>query len=192
MNMLNELYKSCLDNDFDDMQCCGATLSCNIRSFDNHYHLQAVQKDDILEDATRVARLAAQLPDVSVDERTKEFYISGLELVGGRSCVIVVDSGGNVVAAPENVSGIDLSIIDADFIDEARSGKYSLRMFEGGKLFEQQSIVAMVPIMRATPDGKGNFMGAAVAFRPIPQVREIQYKIIKIIPLTKFNRVRNI
>ena len=49
MDMLNELYKSCLDNDFDDMQCCGATLSCNIRSFDNHYHLQAVQKDDILE-----------------------------------------------------------------------------------------------------------------------------------------------
>lgn len=141
----------------------------------------ASQKDDVLEDATRVARLSSQFSEVSIDERTKEFYISGLELVGGRSCVVVVDTDGHVVAVPENISGIDLSIMDADFIDEVRSGKYSLRMFEGGKLFEEQSIVAIVPIMRATPDGKGNFMGAAVAFRPIPEVRGIQYKIIKII-----------
>lgn len=141
----------------------------------------SVQKDDILEDGTRVARLAAQLPDVSVDERTKGFYISGLELVGGRSCVIVVDANANVVAAPENVYGIDLSILEPDFLDEVRSGNHSLRMFDGGKLFKEQSIVAIVPIMRATPDRKGNFIGAAIAFRPIPEVRVIQYRTIKII-----------
>lgn len=141
----------------------------------------SAQKDDILEDATRVARLASQLPDVSVDERTREFYMSGLELVGGRSCVIVVDSDANVVAAPENISGIDLSILESDFLDDVRTGKPSLRLFEGGRLFEEQSIVAVVPIMRTVHGENRSFMGAAIAFRPIPEVRGIQYKIIKII-----------
>ncbi len=141
----------------------------------------SAQKDDILEDGNRVARLASQLPELSSDERVRRFYISGLELVGGRSCVIVVDANGNIVAAPETVSGIDLSKMDADFIDEVRDGEYSLKKIDGGKLFEEQSIVAIVPIMKSMPGEKDVLIGAAIAFRPVLQAKGIQYKIINII-----------
>jgi hypothetical protein len=47
--MLKEFYNICLDNDFDDIEINGSILNCNIRSFDNRYHLVAIQKNNILE-----------------------------------------------------------------------------------------------------------------------------------------------
>ena len=144
-------------------------------------YFEESQKDDVLEDATRVATLTSLMPEVNADAITKEIYIRGLELVGGRSCVIVVDADANVVAAPDNVEGIDLSRLESDFLDDVRDGEYSMNRYDGGKLFDEQSIVAVVPIMRANPDGNARFLGAVISFRPIPEVRVIQYGIVKII-----------
>ena len=49
MSMLEEFYDICLDNDFDDVVVHDNVIYCNIRSFDNRYHLQAVQKSNTLE-----------------------------------------------------------------------------------------------------------------------------------------------
>ncbi len=49
MSMLEAFYNACLENDFDDIKLKGNVLNCHIRSFDNRYHLQAVQKGSFLE-----------------------------------------------------------------------------------------------------------------------------------------------
>lgn len=49
MSMMNDLHNTCLENDFDDIRISGNVLDCNIRSFDNRYHLQAVRKNNFLE-----------------------------------------------------------------------------------------------------------------------------------------------
>ena len=49
MSMMENFYDTCLDNDFDNITLCGNTLDCNIRSFNNHYHLRTIQKNNTLE-----------------------------------------------------------------------------------------------------------------------------------------------
>ncbi len=141
----------------------------------------SVQEDDILMDATRVANLTQQISEMGDNERIKEFYISGLEFVGGKSSVLVVNAKGDVVASPNNLSGIDLSLMNESFIEEVRDGKSSVRL-ENGKMFAEQTVVAIVPIMKFDSQTESPVMiGAAIAFRPIPMVREIQYRTIHII-----------
>ena len=47
--MLERLFYTCLDNDFDDVELDGDGLSCNIRSFDSRYRLEATEKQGVLE-----------------------------------------------------------------------------------------------------------------------------------------------
>jgi len=65
MNMMEELYELCLDNDFDEVEQEGSTLTCGIRSFDNRYRLEAVGKEDRIELALADSLPLAVTPEVS-------------------------------------------------------------------------------------------------------------------------------
>ncbi len=141
----------------------------------------SVQRDDILDDASRVAQLTEQIVDVGTDEKTWEFFKSGIEFVGGQSSLLVVNSRGEVIAAPKNLSGINLSLIDESFLKGVKNGRPEVKLYESGRLFSEQTIVAIVPILKFDRiSGKNNFLGASVAFRQTPIIKRIQYKIIKI------------
>ncbi len=142
----------------------------------------SVQKDDILDDATRVASLTLQISDLDIDEKTRKFYNSGIEFAGGQSTILVVNSEGKVVAAPNNLNGVDLSLMDKDFIKDTRNGKSVVNLYDKGKMFTEQTIVAIVPIIKTNHmTAKETFLGATVALRPVPVIRDVQYKTIKII-----------
>lgn len=140
------------------------------------------QKEDILQDATRVASLTNQIADLGTDEVTWEFFRNGIEFAGRQSNVIVVNSDGRIIAAPENFSGVNPGAIDEKFISSAREGKSTVSLYGKGNVFREQMIVAMVPIIRIDAlTGKRIFLGASIAMRPIPQIRGIQKRIISII-----------
>ena len=65
MNRMEELYELCLDNDFDEVEQEGSTLTCGIRSFDNRYRLEAVEKEDRIELALADSLPLAVTPEVS-------------------------------------------------------------------------------------------------------------------------------
>ena len=142
----------------------------------------SVQKDDILQDASRVATLTEQFADMGGNDVTWDFFRQGIEFAGRQSSVIVVNSAGKVIAAPKNLEGINTHKIDEEFINPAREGKATVSLYGKGKIFNEQTIVAMVPIIKTDSlTGKRAFLGAAIALRTIPQIRGIQYRIIMII-----------
>lgn len=146
----------------------------------------STQKDDILQDASRVAALTAQVADVGGTEETWEFFRSGIEFAGGKSTVIVVNNKGDIIAAPKNVTGVNLSEIDEKFIESAKNGKSVVQLYQKGKIFSEQTIVAMVPVTKSNMvTMKTDFLGASVALRPMPQIRYIRDRIIRFILLAQ-------
>lgn len=140
------------------------------------------QKGDILQDATRVATLTQQIADVDGDEVTWEFFRQGIEFAGRQSIVIVINSEGEIIAAPKNLQGIDVSGAGKSFIKKAKEGKPSVGLYSEGGVFSEQTIVALVPITKNNPiTGEESLLGVSVAMRPIPQIRGIQYRIIMLI-----------
>lgn len=146
----------------------------------------SVQKDDILQDASRVATLTEQISDVGGDDVTWEFFRQGIEFAGRQSSVVVVNSRGKIIAAPTNLEGVNLKGIDKDFIEPAKEGRSIVSLYSKGRIFHEQTIVAMVPILKTDVlTGKRIFLGASIAMRPIPQIRGIQYRIIMIIMIAQ-------
>ena len=144
------------------------------------------QKDDILQDASRVATLTLQISDVGMNEETYEFYRNGLEYVGGQSTIIVVSASGEVVAAPHDSSSVNLKKIDEEFIKPVENGKAVIKLYSKGSIFKEQSIVAIAPVMKENPfTGEKKFLGASVAFRPMPMVRYIRNRIITIVVIAQ-------
>ena len=62
--MLKQLFDICIDNDFDDVKLDGGGLTCNIRSFDSRYRLEAVEKNGSLELALSDRAPLAAAPEV--------------------------------------------------------------------------------------------------------------------------------
>lgn len=146
----------------------------------------STQKGDIMQDASRVAALTAQIADIGINEATREFYNSGIEFAGGQSTMIVVSATGEIVAAPQNASGVNLKKIDEAFIKDVRGGKSVIKLYAKGSIFSEQSIVAIAPIIRSnTTTGEKTFLGASVAFRPMPMIRYIRNRIIMIITVAQ-------
>ncbi len=142
----------------------------------------SVQKDDIFNDASRVARLTEQVINMDANEEMWRVFRNGIEYAGGQSSLIVMNSNGDVVAGPSDNKEINVDALTPNFISGAKSGKSEIKLYEKGKIFNEQSIVAIVPITaRNVYTGKIEFVGAAVAFRQIPQVREFQYATVRII-----------
>ena len=73
-------------------------------------------RESILQDAKRVAHMSTQIADLGGDEKTWDFFRSGIEFVSGQSNVIVTNSDGNVIVAPQNTAGVNLSKINKNFI----------------------------------------------------------------------------
>ena len=146
----------------------------------------STQKDEILQDASRVAALTKQFSDVTGDESTWEFFRSGIEYAGRQSSVIVVNGAGDIIAAPKELTGVNLKKIDEDFIAPVKSGNSVIRLYSKGTIFSEQTIVAIVPIIKNDVlTGKRTFLGASVALRAMPVVRHVQRSIITIILLAQ-------
>lgn len=64
MMMLERLYYTCLDNDFDDVELNGDVLNCGIRCFDRRYRLEAVERDVGVELALSDCVPLAATPEV--------------------------------------------------------------------------------------------------------------------------------
>lgn len=149
-------------------------------------YLVSIQKDDILQDATRVAGLTMQMTEIRNDQKTKEFYHSGVEFAGGQSKILVVSHEGEILVKPSKLEGVDLRLLDKGFIECVKDGKSAVKLYDKGKMFKIETIVAIVPISKIdVVSGQNIFLGAAVALRPIPQVREIQYRTVNIIILAQ-------
>ena len=145
------------------------------------YFLSA-QKDDILQDASRVASLSEQVAKIREDETTLQLFKKGVEIAGRQSMAIVVNADGEIIVSPKNAQGVKLSRLDSKFISDVKDKESIIRLYPKGNIFSEQTIVAMVPIRRVDSiTGKAEFMGAAIALRPMPQVRYIQNKIVAII-----------
>jgi len=142
----------------------------------------STNKEAILQDAGRVATLTSQIADVGGNETTWKFFRSGIEFAGGQSTVIVTDAEGRIIATPENISGVNLKKINKDFIKSAIEGKSVIRLYQAGSIFNEQTIVAIVPIIKhSVASGGRKFLGASIAFKPMPQIRHIQTRLVTII-----------
>jgi len=142
----------------------------------------STQKGDVMQDASRVAALTAQIADIGINEETRKFYNSGIEFAGGQSTIIVVGANGEIVAAPSSPDGVNLKHIDKSFIEDVKEGKSVVKLYAKGSIFAEQSIVAIVPVVKRNAlTGATSFLGASVAFRPMPMVRYIRNRIIMII-----------
>lgn len=139
-------------------------------------------RESILQDATRVAHMGTKIADLGGDEKTWDFFRSGIEFVSGQSNVLVTDADGNVIVAPRNTAGVDLSRINKNFIKSAEEGRSMVALYPKGSTFSEQTLVAIVPIQkRDNLTGDTHFLGASIAFKPMPQIRRIQNRIIDIV-----------
>ncbi len=141
-----------------------------------------VQKDDIMNDAKRVAGLTEQVILMGDNQQTWQMYRSGVAYTGGQSTIIVMSANGEVVISPKDKSVINAEVLEKDFLDGVRDGQSEIKLYDKGRLFNEQSIVAIVPVIKRNRiTGERAFQGAAIALRPIPQVRKIQYATVRII-----------
>ncbi len=139
-------------------------------------------KEAILQDAGRVAVLTSQIADISGNEETWEFFRNGIEFAGGQSIILVTNADGEVIASPKNLSGVNLKKINEDFIKRAKEGNSVVQLHQKGGVFSEQTLVAIAPIQKYDMvSNKTRFLGAAIALKPMPQVRYIQNRLVAII-----------
>jgi len=140
-------------------------------------------KKDILQDATRVAALTSQFAEVEGEEETREFFKNGIEFSGGQSIVLVTDANGKVLFQPNALEKIiNTEKIDEHFIEPVMTGNSSVKLYRKNSVFYQQTIAAIVPVIKANPvTGETHFLGTAIALRPMPQIRDIQNRLLTIV-----------
>ncbi len=140
-------------------------------------------KEDVLQDATRVAALTAQFADVEGGKETREFFKNGIEFAGGQSIILVTDNLGKVLFLPNDPSGVvNEEKIDKKFIESVMSGYSSVKLYKKNSIFSQQTIAAIVPVIKSNPvTGESLFLGTAIALRPMPLIRDIQNRLLTII-----------
>ncbi len=141
-------------------------------------------RESILLEARRVAQMGSQITEFGENEKAWEFFRSSIEFVSGQSYALVTDAEGEVIAAPENPPGINLSKINENFIKPAKKGQSIVALYAKGTIFEEQTLVSIVPIKKGNPlTGEKGFIGAAIVYKPMPQIRQIQNRIINIVIL---------
>jgi len=140
------------------------------------------QKDDILQDAVRVATLSEQIADFRGTEAEWEFYRFGVEFASRQSKIIVVNKDGEIIASAKDIGEVDLSEITESFIEPVKNGGTAVKLYPKGKIFSEQTLVAMAPITKKNPiSGERSFIGATIAMRTLPHIRYIRDYIIMII-----------
>ncbi len=139
-------------------------------------------RESILMEANRVAQMGTHIADLGEDKSAWDFFRSGIEFASGQSYAIVTDAEGSVIAAPRDSRGIDLAKINKKFIKSALKGKSIVALYPKGNTFEEQTLVSIVPIQKIDAiTGETRLLGAAIAYKPMPQIRGIQNRIINIV-----------
>lgn len=139
-------------------------------------------RETILMEARRVAQMGTHIADLGEDRRAWEFFRSGIEFASGQSYALVTDADGRVITATRDSRGIDITKIDKKFIKNAMEDKSIVALYPKGSIFSEQTLVSIVPIKKTDAiTGETQFLGAAIAYKPMPQIRGIQNRIINIV-----------
>lgn len=140
------------------------------------------QKADILQDAANASLLSEKIATMSNSEAMWSLYKMGIEKTGGKSAIMVINSAGNIIVAPDKIDGVNYAAIDKSFIAPVQNGSRVVQLYKRGKIFSEQTMVAIVPVMHNDViSGSKSFLGAAVAIRTLPQIRYMRNNIIAII-----------
>ena len=144
------------------------------------------QKEEIVLDATRVAELSEKITEFEMTDEAWELFEKGLEYAGSQSIIVVLDEDGNLLSSPQNPKGITVENIGKQFVDRVRGGKIYVKIHKKDKTFDQQTLVAIVPIEKVDPvSGKPEFLGASVALRPLPKIQQFQNRILTVTVLAQ-------
>lgn len=139
-------------------------------------------REAILTEAQRVAQMSAHIAGIEEDERAWDFFRRGIEFASGQNYVIITDAGGNVLASSKQTPGINIEKINKDFIKSATEGRSLVALYPKGKIFSEQTIVSVVPVQKNDQtSGEKLFLGAAIVYKPIPQIRQVQNRIVNIV-----------
>ena len=71
-------------------------------------YFAGVQKDDVLQDAVRVASLSEKIADFSGNDAAWEFYRFGIDFAGRQSSILVVNANGNIIASSQKLESVNL------------------------------------------------------------------------------------
>ncbi len=140
------------------------------------------QKGDILQEAQRVATLSEKILEIGDNASVWNFYKMTIDHAGQGSMVLVLNANGEIVAAPNNTPYVNKEYIGSDFIDPVRDGHAFTKLYGKGKMFSEQMLAGMAPIMKTDAvTGKRTFIGAAVVLRAMPQINKIRASLTNII-----------
>lgn len=146
----------------------------------------ASQEKDIIQDAKRISEMSEKIVNQPNNADTWNYYRMVIDFASRDSRIIVINLKGDVVAATKNISGINLSEIDETFINQIKNGKTSLRIYNKGKVFEEQTLVAIAPITNGkSNNGEEMLVGATLAVRGMPYLKNIQNDIVGIVIYTQ-------
>ncbi|MBQ3023062.1 MAG: HAMP domain-containing protein [Clostridia bacterium] len=139
-------------------------------------------RESILQEATKIAQMGRHVNALGKDKKAWDFFRSGIEFASGQSYAIVTDADGNVIAAPKDTRGVNLMKINKNFIKSAMEGRSMVALYPKGIIFNEQTLVSIVPIQENDAlTGETHFLGAAIAYKPMPQIRHIQNRIISMV-----------
>ncbi len=145
-------------------------------------HFVSEQEKYILQDATRVAKLTESISSYELDDKAWDIFEKGIEFAGSQSTIVVLDAEGRILTAPENSQGIKVEKIGKEYVDIVRDGKSVVKVYYQNSTFPVQTLAAIVPIENVDSlSGKSEFLGASIAFRPMPQVKSLQNRIITMV-----------
>lgn len=146
----------------------------------------ASQEKDIIQDAMRISQLSESIVDKPNNTDAWNYYKMAIEFASRESKIIVINSSGDVVASSNNISGINLGNINQDFIRNIKNGKASIKIYNKGKIFNEQTLVATAPIIKTDLySGKKALVGATLAVRGMPYLKNIQNDIVGIVIYTQ-------
>lgn len=138
----------------------------------------ASQRGDILKETKRIAALSEKLTEIGDNSAVWSFYKTTIEYSSQDSIVLIVNSAGNIIASPTNTGSINKELINEEFIEPVRNGSSYVRLYGQGKIFDEEMLVGMSPIMSKTVSpGENAFLGAAIVLRPVPQIKSLQRRI---------------
>ena len=140
------------------------------------------QRDDVLQDAERVASLSEKIAGFGGSDTVWEFFRFGIDFASRQSKIVVINTNGEVIAAGKEVGEVDINRVGKSFFDLVKDGKTAVKLYPKGKTFHEQTLVAAAPVTRENPvTGEKTVIGASIALRSLPQVRYIRNHIIMII-----------
>ena len=140
------------------------------------------QRDDVLQDAVRVASLSEKIADFGGSDTVWEFFRFGIDFASRQSKIVVINANGEVIAAGKDIGEVDFSHLGESFIELIRNGKTAVKLYPKGRAFSEQTLVAVAPVTKKNAvSGESSVIGAAVAMRTLPHVRYIRNHIIMII-----------